>query len=152
MANLSPLVFYPRFAHVTEQIFEQLDQKSLSNCKEVSKSWKEIIDHKNLPWIQIVNVPKIVENGETYLHHAAKTGQSEMFVKILEGETVKNPKNNSKATPFHHVCFHGHLKIAKMLVHRHRCKRGGPRGSDPPLRPKIWLDPPPWKIFEQVTP
>ena len=86
MANLSPLVFYPRFAHVTEQIFEQLDQKSLSNCKEVSKSWKEIIDHKNLPWIQIVNVPKILQNGETYLHHTAKTGQSEMFVQVTFSE------------------------------------------------------------------
>ena len=97
MANLSPLVFYPRFAHVTEQIFEQLDQKSLSNCKEVSKSWKEIIDHKNLPWIQIVNVPKIVENGGTYLHHAAKTGQSEMFVQVTFSE------KRTRITPQTHV-------------------------------------------------
>ena len=31
-------------------------------------------------------------------------------------------------------------------------KEGVLGGQTPPLRPKIWLDPPPWKIFEQVTP
>ena len=34
----------------------------------------------------------------------------------------------------------------------HRCKIGGPRGSDPPLRPKIWLDPPPLENFRAGYP
>ena len=50
---LNPLVFYPRFPHIVENIFKQLDKKSLSNCKEVAKSWQTPIDDMKLPWVQI---------------------------------------------------------------------------------------------------
>ena len=45
---LNPLVFHPGFQHITEQIFEHLDDKSLKSCREVSKSWQECIDDGNL--------------------------------------------------------------------------------------------------------
>ena len=52
---LNPMVFYPRFTHIAEKIFAFLDNKSLSNCREVGKSWQECIDNRNLLWIGIVN-------------------------------------------------------------------------------------------------
>ena len=35
-----------RFAHIAEQIFPQLDNKSLANCREVAKSWQKFIDDR----------------------------------------------------------------------------------------------------------
>ena len=35
-----------RFAHIAEQIFQQLDDKSLTNCREVAKSWQKFIDDR----------------------------------------------------------------------------------------------------------
>ena len=55
------------FPHIIQQIFEQLDNKSLANCREVAKSWQEYIDNKNLSWIRIVNIPTALQNEDTYL-------------------------------------------------------------------------------------
>ena len=51
---LNPTIFYPRFPHIAEQIFKQLDEKSLKNSREVAKLWQECIDERNLLWIKIV--------------------------------------------------------------------------------------------------
>jgi hypothetical protein len=79
-------IFCSRILHIAENIFEQLDEKSLSNCREVAKSWQNCIDRRNLVWIRIVNVPKILQNGDTYLHIAAKTGQIKVYNSILTGD------------------------------------------------------------------
>ena len=109
-------IFCSTIPHIADQIFQHLDIKSLGNCKRVSKSWKNCIDRRNLVWIQVVSIPKILKNGDTYLHIAAKTGQTEMFFSILEDQEMKNPKNADGLTPFHVVCKEGHLKIAERLV------------------------------------
>ena len=51
--SLNPMVFYARFPHISEKIFESLNAKSLENCREVSKSWQECIDSKNILWNKI---------------------------------------------------------------------------------------------------
>ena len=56
--HLNPLTFHSRFSHVTEEIFAQLDNKSLKNCREVSRSWQKCIDHKKISWKRIVEIPK----------------------------------------------------------------------------------------------
>ena len=93
---LNPLVFYQRFPHITEQIFKYLDKKSLTNCSKVSKSWKNCIDGKKLLWIQIVNIPTILKDVDTYLHVAAKTGQLQIFEMILPQTFTKNDRNLQK--------------------------------------------------------
>ena len=35
-----------RFPHLSVQIFQRLDVKSLANCKEVSGSWANLIEHE----------------------------------------------------------------------------------------------------------
>ena len=73
---------------------------------------------KNLPWFQIVNIPKTLQYGETYTHCAAKTGQLQISENLLESEKVKNPKSFTLETPFHLACKKGHLKIAELIIKR----------------------------------
>ena len=58
-----------RFSHIAKQIFEQLDNKSLTNSREVSKSWQKFIDDKNLSWARIVNIPTTLLRGNRYVYH-----------------------------------------------------------------------------------
>ena len=53
-----------RFPHIAEQIFEQLDNKNLSKCREVNKVWKNFIDERNYPWIRIVKIPTVLTKGK----------------------------------------------------------------------------------------
>ena len=57
---------------------ESEHEKSSASCRE----WKKSIKNKNL-----------LQNGDTFLHIAAKTGETEIFNSIFETEIVKNPKN-----------------------------------------------------------
>ena len=49
--------------NIVEFIFEYLDNKSLTTCREVSNSWKNFIDKRNYPWTRIVDkfYPKEVD-------------------------------------------------------------------------------------------
>ena len=49
-----------RFPHLIEQIFEKLDNKSLTKSRKVSISWKNVIDNQRYYWIR--NVQKQI-NG-----------------------------------------------------------------------------------------
>ena len=109
-------VFLTRFQHIAKETFEQLDEKSLNNCREVSKSWKKSIDDMKLTWIKILSIPRNQTDGGTYLHLAAKTGQTKMFEMTLQNEQDTNPINKNGKTPFHLVCQHGHFDVAKMLI------------------------------------
>ena len=105
-----------RTPHVAEQIFQQLDYASLKNCKKAAKSWKNSIQNKNLIFLQNINVPKVLKNGNTSLHIAAKMGNTEIFKKCFDIEDDKNPKNNDRSTPFHLTCLYGHVEIAKLIL------------------------------------
>ena len=48
-----------RCSHIGKEIFDQVDDKRLGDCREVSKLWKSSIDDNNLFWKRIVNVPAL---------------------------------------------------------------------------------------------
>ena len=107
-----------RFPHIAKQISEQLDNNSLAKCREVKKSWLQFIDEKSLPWIRIVEIPRILNFQNTYLHIAANRGQVAMFEYLFQNEAIKNPKHLEGTTPFHLACKYGHFKIAEMLINK----------------------------------
>ena len=104
-----------RFPHVTEQIFQQLENKDLAKCREVKKLWQKFIDERNYPWLRIVNIPTILRDGNTYMHLAALCGQLDIFEKIIIKEENKNAKNHRGETPFLVACRKGQLNIALIL-------------------------------------
>ena len=121
-----------RFPHLFEQIFQKLDNENLFKCREVQRSWQNIIDGRNYPWLRIVNIPTklngrincqldvvkifIDEYANTYLHLAAKTGQIEAFKTAFNEEEDKNIKNGGGETPFHLACQNGCLDIVQLLL------------------------------------
>ena len=94
--------FITRFVHIANQVFDQLDNQSLKNSREISKSWKEFIDHKNLSFIRIVKIPETLKKWETYLQLAAKSGQLSIFEMILRNEDIQNTIEN-RQSPFYVV-------------------------------------------------
>ena len=104
-----------RFPHLPEQIFQKLDNESLFKCREVQRSWQNIIDGRNYPWLCIVNIPTKL-NSYSYLHLAAKTGQIEAFKTAFDEEEDKNIKNGVGETPFHLACYSGCLEIVQLLL------------------------------------
>ena len=107
-----------RFPHLMEQILQKLDNEGLAKSREVARSLQIFIDAKMYSWLHIVKIPTILNEGNTYLHFAAKHGQIDVFKVILENETDKDLSNYSGFTPFLFSCLAGHVNITKMLIQK----------------------------------
>ena len=105
-----------RFPHLPEQIFQKLDPESLFKCREVAKSWQEVIDEKTYLWLCIMNIPTILKHGKMYLHLAAETGQIEAFKRAFSEEEDKNIMNEYGENSFHLACMHGRINIVQLLL------------------------------------
>ena len=105
-----------KFPHLPKQIFQKLDFESLFKCREVTKSWQDIIDERNYSWLRIVTIPRILHEGNTYLHLAATKGQIEAFKTAFSEEEDKNIRNENGQTSFHLACMHGRLEIVQLLL------------------------------------
>ena len=107
-----------RFPHLAEKIFEKLTNEGLAKSREVERLWQKFIDEKNYPWLRIVNIPTILQDGNSYMHLAAQYGQMDMFEMILSEEYNKNHKNRIGETPFHVACKKGRMNIAIILINK----------------------------------
>ena len=105
---LNPMVFYPGFPHIAEKIFDQLDRGCLRNCREVSKSWLESIDNRNLLWNEILKD----EGGNKVFQFACKKGHSKMLQMLFQNSAKFsidfNARDQDKMTAFHWACMKGH--------------------------------------------
>merc|ERR1712156_1125776 len=124
-----------RFPHIVQQIFENLDNKSLTNCKEVARPWQNYIEDRHMTWIRIVNIPTRLDMNsplpnkhrgtqeyrtmtKMYLHLAVETGETLMFQKLIELEENKDKRTSTGTTLFHYACWYGQTKIANFLMER----------------------------------
>ena len=105
-----------RFPHLPEQIFQKLDNSSLFKCREVVRSWKNLIDGKNYTWLRVVNIPTILKKKNTYLHLAAETGQIEAFKIASNKKKNINIKNRCGETSFHLACKKGCSMIVQFIL------------------------------------
>ena len=73
-----------RFPHLGDQIFENLDNENLAQSRTISRSWLAFINEEKISWKKIQKKFPC-KKGETNLHLAAKTNQTEMFQILFEG-------------------------------------------------------------------
>ena len=105
-----------RFPHLAEQIFQQMDNKSLVKSREVRISWQNLIEERNYTWLRIVNIPTILQRKNTYLHLAAKTGHLKAFKMALDEAANVNVQNDQSETPLHLACQYGQTEIVKYIM------------------------------------
>ena len=107
-----------KFPHLPEKIFQKLNSESLFKCREVARSWQNVVNGRNYPWLYIVNIPTKLTYGRTYLHRAAETGQIKAFETAFNEEEDKNIKKNYGETMFHLACMNGRYKIVEFVLRR----------------------------------
>ena len=109
---LNPMIFHQGFQHITEKILQKLDEKSLQNCRKVSKTLQNCIDHRNILWKKIAK-----RNGSTESFILACNKKQFKVAEMLIKKTSEFNVNEFDETPFHLACKSGHFELAEMLVH-----------------------------------
>ena len=107
---------FTKYPHLPEKVFQKLDDENLVKCREIATSWKDIIDERNYLWLRVVNIPRILKRGNTYLHWAAAAGQIEAFKIALNEEENKIIENEHGITSFHAACNNGRFEIVALLL------------------------------------
>ena len=112
-----------RFPKLIEDIFKELDEKSLANCKIASKSWCDFIDNKKFPIVRKLQEYK--RNMEEFRIHWNKVVIRKPFEIIKElaiavhqcfrwSITFKGGKK--QWSPLHIAAERGNLQLCKYIV------------------------------------
>ena len=112
--TLNPMVFHQGFPHITEQIFEKMDNKSLKNCREVDKTFQKCIDNQNILWNKIA---KKLGGNKTF-QLACKNGHLKMAKMFIEKPKEFKIDPMVKNHYFYLASDNDNLEIVEMLMHK----------------------------------
>ena len=100
-------IFFSRFSHVTENIFDQLDDKRLVMCRIVNKSWKSYLDNQKFLQIRIIKatIKDFHEVGSSWAQ-VFDIASTEMIMDLEKAirrfyKTDSNLTYNQGLTPLH---------------------------------------------------
>jgi hypothetical protein len=51
---MEQIITFLGFPHIGTKNFEKLDNQNLTKCREVCKSWQELIDNRKIAWNRIL--------------------------------------------------------------------------------------------------
>ena len=110
-----------RFGHLGEEIFDSLDDKSLSNCKKVGKTWNSFITNKKFFWIRfIMRHNERFSSNHTNCHsrwtkifQKNRLEDIKEFAKECRLEMAKKFSISEFVAPFVSACINGKLTIGK---------------------------------------
>ncbi|VDN18749.1 unnamed protein product [Gongylonema pulchrum] len=69
-----------------------------------------------VPKRRIPKVHKKNERGETPLHVAARKGEHRQCKKLIQDGALVDARDYAGLTPLHEACYHGHFKVARLLI------------------------------------
>ena len=116
---LNPMDFYPRFAHIAEDIFKKMEKETYKNLRLLSKQWQKYIDDGNLLWIKLLED----KDANNAFQLAIEKGHFKMTEFLILKSTKFNIDLNFKHkrygwTAFHIACIYGQSEIAEILVQK----------------------------------
>ena len=144
-----------RFPHIAQQVFEQLDDQSLANCREADRDWKYFIDNEKFYKCKIQNLMlKYQKQSWNYrnmspLHMAAAIGQTQVVLDIIKKECkidkyfgivnkdLGGKNANLLRSPLHYAVRGGYFSVCKALVENLEDTNPGDWNGSTPLHTAV---------------
>ena len=104
-----------RFLHLGDSIFESLDNKSLVNCKKVSRLWNNF--NKDKEWIRIL-IKHDEKNYNNYTHPTSKSMElySKLPIKDVKKIVTRLSLSGCGNTSLHIASEKGDIKIFNIIL------------------------------------
>ena len=116
-----------RIPGLGENIFSQLDNKSLADCKKVSKSWNNFISDQKFPSIRIIqkhvtnydeNWKKAVTNTSTDTVKELATAVEKFFIPDPKRIPELQKRESDEFLPLHIVAESGSIALFKHIIEK----------------------------------
>ena len=111
-----------RFPHIGYQIFEELNNSFLTNCREVSNSWKNFIDNEKLPWIRMIiqKIKPLTSPWKTFLQQSNKKSLVQMATSVIQHfknfEFYQESTGPINTVPLHFAAMTGNIEMIERLI------------------------------------
>jgi hypothetical protein len=111
-----------RFPHIVRDVFKELDNKSLTNCRNMSRACCDFIDNEKLYWVRkiqnYVTMKNFLQQWQKVLRNTPTENIKEIFVTIKQ--FVDNDLNRKKKqySPLYIAAAQGHLEFWKCAMER----------------------------------
>ena len=111
-----------RFPHIVQDVFKELDNKSLTNCRNVSRACCDFIDDEKLYWVRkiqnYVSMKNFLIQWQKVLRNTPIENIKKIFVIVKE--FIENNLNLKKQqlSPLHVVGAQGHLEFCKFIIEK----------------------------------
>ena len=111
-----------RFPHVVQGVFEELDDKTLTKCRNLSRSYCDFIEDEKFYWVRkiqnCVRMTKFQEQWNNVLKNIPTQDAKEIFVII--GHFFQSDLNRKKLqwSPLHIAAEQGHLEFCKYIIEK----------------------------------
>ena len=111
-----------RFPHIGYQIFKQLNNPFLTNCREVSNSWKNFIDNEKLPWIRMIiqKIKPLTSPWKKFLQKSNKTSLVQMATSVVQHfknfDFYQESTGPINTVPLHFAAMTGNTEMIERLI------------------------------------
>ena len=102
-----------RFPHISRQIFEHLNVKSLTKCRIIARLWNESICAERFFWIEIILHMTLSENVWRTILRKSNLDQLSKISRDICNYYKKASAGKTKRTPLHFVAQFGETEIVK---------------------------------------
>ena len=112
-----------RFCHISEAIFEKIDNKSLNECRKINSSFRASIDSQKFKWIRIIakcigkiDNSEVSESWKKFLNKVPTKVVKELGQVVQKFFKVRPSRYDHQWTPLHIAAERGHLSLCKYII------------------------------------
>ena len=110
-----------RFPHLVQDVFVELDNKSLANCRKVSRAFFDFIDDEKLFWVRKIQnyvcMKKFQQHWKKVLRNVPTKDVKDIFWGVQQ--ILKyNSRRKLQWSPLHIAAAQGHLELCKYIMEK----------------------------------
>ena len=111
-----------RFPHILQAIFKELDDKSLTNCRNVSRACCDFIDDEKFYLVRkiqnYVSMKNFLKQWQKVLRNTPTENIKKIFVTVKQFVEYDLSRYKLQWSPLHIAAAQGHLELCKYIIEK----------------------------------